>query len=145
MKKIVIGWKERCDFPELNIENIIFKTDTGATLSALHATKITTHFKDGIEYVTFSAHPLKTDKTFTINCTMPIKKRKIVTSSNGMKEKRVVIETPIKLGQRTWLIELTLTNRQTMTYRMLLGRQAMKHMTIDPHKTFLTDLSKKTL
>lgn len=141
MKKLIIGWKERCSFPDLGICEVIFKTDTGATLSALHATTITTEFKDGKEYVSFFAHPSKKDKKIKVACYLPVKRRKMVTSSNGFKEKRIVVETAITVGKRTWKIELTLTNRATMTYRMLLGRQAMKYMIIKPKKTFLTTLS----
>lgn len=138
MKKLIIGWKERCSFPDLGIAEVIFKTDTGATLSALHATNIVTEFKEDKEFVKFFAHPLRKDKKFKIACYLPVKRRKMVTSSNGFKEKRIVVETMITVGPRSWKIELTLTNRATMTYRMLLGRQAMKNMSIKPQKTFLT-------
>ncbi len=136
MKKNIIGWKEECSLPELNIPLIAFKTDTGATLSALHTTDQKTFFKDGQEYVTFTTQPLKEKDSPTITCTAPVVRRKVVTSSNGMKQKRIVIKTIIDLVNRKWEIEITLTNREKMTYRMLLGREAMKGILVDPKKTY---------
>jgi len=136
MKKLIIGWREWCSLEKLGINRIEFKTDTGATLSALHATHITTFFKDAVEYVQFVTQPLKKKDSHLITCVEPVIKRKIVTSSNGMKEKRIVIRTMLTLAGRTWPIDITLTNRTKMTYRMLLGRQAMKQLLINPKKSF---------
>ena len=143
MKKLIIGWREWCSLPELNVPLIKFKTDTGATLSALHALSIAPFFKDGIEYVSFITQPLKKKDSPLVNCMQPIIRRKVVTSSNGMKEKRIVIRTTLLLNGRSWPIEVTLTNRKKMTYRMLLGRQAMLRLIIYPKKSFC--LEKPTL
>lgn len=136
MKKLTIGWREWCSFPELSLPAVKFKTDTGATLSALHALNITTFFKEGTEYVQFTTQPLKEKDSPLVVCTAPVKRRKIVTSSNGMKEKRIVIKTTLRLGERSWPIEITLTDRSKLTYRMLLGREAMSNMVIHPKKSF---------
>jgi ribosomal protein S6--L-glutamate ligase len=137
MKRIIIGWEEWCSFPDLEIPAIKCKTDTGATFSALHAKKIKT-FKEGeVEWVTFQISPLPGQKKLLIDCKAKIIRRKFVTSSNGMKENRIVIKTKLKLGMRVWSIYVTLTDRSKMTYRMLLGRQAMKYMLIKPRASFL--------
>lgn len=137
-KRMTIGWEEWCAFPDLNLPAIKCKTDTGATVSALHAKKISPFFKeDGTEWVKFKVDPLTGKKSFLVECIAKVIQRKTVTSSNGMREKRIVIKTNLKLGERVWPILVTLTNRSKMSYRMLLGRQAMKYMMIKPRASFL--------
>lgn len=137
MKRLTIGWEEWCSFPNLGLPAIKCKTDTGASLSALHAKKIKT-FKEGdSEWVTFQVAPLTSNRKLKISCKAKVLRRKIVTSSNGMRENRIVIQTNLQLGVRTWSIYVTLTDRSKMIYRMLLGRQAMKYMVIKPRASFL--------
>lgn len=137
MKLLEIGWEEWCSFPELGIEKLKFKTDTGATTSTLHATDIEIFIENGVEYAKFKTQPLQGRKAEFFECIAPVSRRKTVTSSNGMKERRIVIRTLLELGQRKWSVELTLTSRKKMKYRMLLGREAMARMIIYPRKSFL--------
>lgn len=137
MKRITIGWEEWCSFPDLGLPAIKCKTDTGATLSAIHAKKIKTFMKDDVEWVSFQVSPLTSNRKLKIKCQAKVLKRKTVTSSNGMREHRIVIKTNLQLGVRIYSIYVTLTDRSKMTYRMLLGREAMKYMIIKPRASFL--------
>jgi ribosomal protein S6--L-glutamate ligase len=131
--KIIIGKEEWCCLPELGLTAIKARVDTGARTSALHAFNICTHTEDGKQIVTFDIHPLQHNRKVTQRCHAPIIDRRDVRSSNGEVERRYVIKTPLKLGGESWDIEVTLTNRDAMGYRMLLGREAMhSRVLIDP-------------
>jgi len=136
MKRLIIGKEEWCSFPELGFPAIKFKTDTGATTSSLHALEIKTFFKDGKEYAHFITQLQRGRLSPKVPCVALISRRKVVTSSNGFREKRIVIKTILKLAERIWPVELTLANRSSMRYRMLLGREAMQNMLIKPRKSF---------
>lgn len=146
-KKIVIGWCEWCGLDKLNIPAIKVKVDTGAKTSALHAFDIVPYVKNGKDYVKFSVHPLQGNSRLTVKCRAPIIDERNVMSSNGHNERRFVIATPITMGGETWEIELTLSNRDPMRFRMLLGREAMGSNTIIvPQKTLnLGRVSKSVL
>lgn len=132
-KKIVIGKEEWCAFPELGLPAIKARVDSGAKTSSLHAFNIHTFQKDGKKYVHFDIHPIQDNRKIIQSCLGLEVDRRDIKSSSGEKEKRYVIRTPITLGQETWDIEVTLTNRDSMGYRMLLGREAMKErVLIDP-------------
>jgi len=120
-----VGWREWLSLPELNIDQIKAKVDTGARTSALHAYYVDPFQRDGVEWVKFGIHPLQNNSELAIECEMPVKDRRIVTDSGGHREERFIIETTLKLGQHEWLAELTLTNRDSMRFRMLLGRTAL--------------------
>ena len=120
-----VGWREWLSLPELNIDQIKAKVDTGARTSALHAFFVDPFQRDGIEWVKFGIHPLQNNSEYAIECEMPVKDRRVVTDSGGHREERFIIETTLKLGQHEWLAELTLTNRDSMRFRMLLGRTAL--------------------
>ncbi len=92
MKKIIIGWREWCSFPDLNITAIQFKTDTGATLSALHTIEQKVFLKNKKEYVTFTTQPLKNKNSPLVTCTAQVDRYKMVKSSNGMKEKELLLK-----------------------------------------------------
>ena len=136
--KIVIGWREWVALPELDVEQIKVKIDTGARTSAIHAFEISPFERNGARYVRFSLHPMQHRRNPVVRCEAPLVDERIVTSSNGKQEHRYVIETTVKLGETTWPIEMTLTNRDEMGFRMLLGRQALRRrFLINPARSFL--------
>lgn len=125
--KLVIGRNEWCQLPELNIPAIKTKIDTGAKTSALHALNIQSKREQGTRFVYFDVNPIQGNDQIVIHCKAPIIDNRYITSSNGHKENRYVINTLFGIGEYTWKIELTLSNRDPMRYRMLLGREAMSH------------------
>lgn len=138
MDRLVVGSEEWCSLPQMNIPAIKVRVDSGAKTSALHAVGITPFTKDNEAWVRFEVHPLQNDGKTTIYCEAPIVDRRKVKSSSGLSETRYVIKSVISMSNSTWEIELTLTNRDSMGYRMLLGRQAMAgKILVDPEASFL--------
>lgn len=125
-QKGVIGWREMVDIPNLKIKNIKAKVDTGARTSSLHAFDLKIYKKLGEEYVKFNVHPVQRSMKETISCNAKILEYRKVKSSNGISELRPVIVTPIRLLDEEWPIEITLTNRDEMGFRMLLGRESFR-------------------
>lgn len=136
MRKI-IGKEEWCALSLLGIHAIKAKTDSGARTSALHAFNIRYTEEEGQTYVHFDVHPIQRNTKITKSCKAPLLERRIVKSSSGDKERRPVIKTSVHMGEDEWEIEVTLTDRDTMGYRMLLGREAMEgRFLIDPDTSF---------
>jgi hypothetical protein len=123
---IHLGWREWLALPELNIARIKAKIDTGARSSALHAFFIDPYHKDGEPWVMFGIHPEQANTHIAIECHAKIKDRRLVSDSGGHKQRRYVIETPVIVGSLRFTTEITLTNRDSMRFRMLLGRTAMR-------------------
>ncbi len=145
--KTIIGWSEWVQLPQIGLPLIKAKCDTGARTSALHAFDIHTFAKKGSPWVRFRIHPLQGTSTLTIDCEAPVVDRRLVTDSGGKGEKRLVIETFATVGEVTRAIEITLTNREKMAFRMLLGRQAMEKFgfAVDPaHTTSLLKIKQST-
>lgn len=133
-----IGWREWVALPDLGVPAIKVKVDTGARSSALHAFEMRSFERNGAEFVAFAIHPRQRDVSETIEVECPIVGRKWVTSSSGHRTKRPVIRTNMEWMERNWPIEVTLTNRDAMGFRMLLGRQAIR-------RRFLVDASRSYL
>jgi hypothetical protein len=135
----VIGWREWVGLPDFGVDKIKVKVDTGARTSALHAHRITKFTKDNATYVRFFVHPTQRKKKPEIECTALVVDEREVKNSGGKATKRFVIRTQIKVGDATWPIELTLTNRDEMGFRMLLGRQAVRRrFLVDPGRSYAT-------
>ncbi|MDY0387626.1 MAG: ATP-dependent zinc protease [Methanolobus sp.] len=135
---LTLGWREWLALPDLGLHAIKAKIDTGARTSALHAFNIKHYMSDDIEMVRFLVHPIQKNQDYYIECKAPIKDQRQVTDSGGHKEIRYVIETDVVIASRHYPIELTLTDRDTMRFRMLLGRSAMKNVImVDPSASFL--------
>lgn len=136
-EKMVIGWREWGMLPELGIPIIKVKMDSGAKTSALHAFECESYLKRGKHWVSFSIHPLQHNSLITRRCHAPVIDERIIRSSSGHEEERYVIETPIQIGDLQWPIHITLTNRDLMSYRFLLGREAMHNLILDPSRSFV--------
>lgn len=137
MGNLIIGWREWLSLPALRIPAIKAKIDTGARTSALHAFYVEPFDKNGITMVRFGVHPLQKRLDLEIACEAPVKDHRLVSDSGGHREMRYVIETEMRLGALTRRIEMTLTNRDNMTFRMLLGRTAMAGLQVCPDRSYL--------
>lgn len=134
----VVGWREWVHLPELlDGEWVKAKVDTGARTSAIHAWDVQRFERDGREWVRFQLHPRQHDDAHVVSAEAPLVEEREVRSSNGDVERRVVIETAIALGGEHHRIELTLTNRDQMGFRMLLGRTGMAgRLLVDPGASY---------
>lgn len=140
--KMLIGSIETCDLPDLGIFDLQIRVDTGAKTSSLHVDNIRRFKENGRPCVRFDIHPDIYNVQSTIEATAPLKDIRQIKSSNGESQERYVIKTTLALGDRSWPIELTLTNRSDMTYLMLFGRQGMgDKVLVDPSETFLVTSS----
>lgn len=144
VKKLpVIGWREWVSLSELGIDKIKAKVDTGARTSALHAFSLKPFTENGKNRITFEIHPLQHNTSQIVTCTADVIDRREVTDSGGHTEKRYVITTPLTIAGQTWPIEITLTERENMLFRMLLGRSALrKHFVVNPARSFVTTRKK---
>ena len=141
-ERIVIGHAEYINLPELGIAQLTVRVDTGAQTSSLHVDNIQRTDLDSKPAVSFDIHPEIHNVEKTVRCTALLHDVRKVKSSNGMSEQRYVIKTPAMLGDHTWDIEITLTDRSDMTYLMLLGRQALgSHFYIDAANAFVASHS----
>ena len=132
------GWREWIALPELGIESIKAKLDTGARTSALHAVRLVNLERDGAEWVRFTIHPEQRSTKNSLRVELPVLEWRKITSSNGVRQKRPVIVTNISFFGQTWPIELTLTNRRNMGFRMLLGREALRQrLVVDSSRSYI--------
>lgn len=136
--KHLVGALELCDLPELEIEGLNIRVDTGATTSSLHVDNIEEFKKAGKKWVRFDIHPNIHNVDEIVRREAKISAVKRVKSSTATLERRYVIETSIVLAGMQWVIQLTLTDRSEMTYLMLLGREAMAgRLIVDPEHEYL--------
>jgi len=132
-EKIIIGCEEWCQIAQLGIPAVKVRVDSGARTSALHAFNIQAFKRGTMPWVSFDVHPLQNNRVVSLRCEAPIADRRMIKNSSGASEKRYVIKVPIRMKDQIWDIELTLTNRDSMGYRMLLGREAMTtRVLVDP-------------
>ncbi|WP_019509570.1 RimK/LysX family protein [Pleurocapsa sp. PCC 7319] len=134
----IIGWREILSLPELNVDHVKAKIDTGARSSALHAFHCQEFKLQDRSMIRFQIHPIQHNNQQTILAEAELLEYRKVRNSGGQAQIRPVILTPIKLGEHQWQVELTLTNRDVMGFRMLLGRQAVRNrFLVNPGKSFL--------
>ena len=131
---LIIGWQERIDLPDLGLTNLKTKIDTGARTSALHATDIVEFDRDGAPWVRF--HTRFDDDAHDTDVECPVFDRRKITNTSGVPETRIVIRTRFRIAKRLWNIDLSLTERTEMRFRMIVGRTALRRHSIlvDPGK-----------
>lgn len=135
--KPIIGWREWIGLPDLGVPAIKVKVDTGARTSSLHAFAIKDFERDGVPWVRFVIHPEQDKARPAIPAELPLFDRRAVRNSGGREELRPVVQTTIELYGQRWPIEITLTRRDAMGFRMLLGRQAIRRrFTVDPGASY---------
>lgn len=134
----IIGHREWVSLPGLKLPGIKGKIDTGAKTSSLHAFDIHLEKEGRKTYVRFKVHPLQDNEELDVHCRALLLEKRSVTDSGGHKELRYVIRTTLIMGGVKKKIELTLTDRSTMKYRMLIGRSALEEFYIDPSQSYLT-------
>ena len=125
MPPLILGWREWIGLPDLKVERIKAKVDTGARTSALHAWDIHPFRRGDNTFVKFVLHPIQRNNDVEVACTARVIATRYVRSSIGQREKRYVIQSTVNLVEFSWPIEITLTNRDEMGFRMLLGRSAL--------------------
>lgn len=144
--KQTIGWREWVALPQLGIERVKVKVDTGARTSALHAFEVIPFRREDRDWVRFGIHPTQRESTPEVWCEAAVLERRVVRDSGGHEEKRYVIETEVTLGDAVWSIELTLTDRDNMGFRMLLGRTALRGtFIVDPARSYVISRRKGQL
>ncbi|MCD6039857.1 MAG: hypothetical protein K0S27_1257 [Gammaproteobacteria bacterium] len=137
-KNNIIGWREWVTLPEFGIDKIKAKVDTGARTSALHAFSLTPYKEGHNDKIRFDIHPIQHNANKVITCVANIIDKRWVCDSGGHREERYVVSTPIILAGQAWSIEITLTERDSMLFRMLLGRSAIrKRFIVNPARSFI--------
>ena len=135
---VTLGWREWVEMPVLGLKRVKAKVDTGARTSSLHAFEVRDFDDGGVHRVEFKMHPNQHDTDEVVVCVADIIDQREVRDSGGHREKRWVIETPIRIGQYTWTAELNLTSRDDMLFRMLLGRTALRgRAVVNPARSYL--------
>jgi hypothetical protein len=127
---LIVGWREWIRLPDLDLPPVKAKVDTGARTSCLHAFSIRPFIENGQQRVEFQIHPKQLNTELVVTCTADVLDKRTVTDSGGHKEDRWVIQTPLSIGEHQWPIEITLSARDDMRFRMLLGRNAIKRFAL---------------
>lgn len=133
----IIGWREWVMLPDLGVDSIKAKVDTGARTSSIDAVMVERFQENGVERVRFQIHPVQRSTKRTVTAEADVHDVRDITPSTGRPQERIVILTPVTVLKQTWNIELTLARRDNMGFRMLLGRQAIrKRMLVDPGASY---------
>lgn len=137
--KTIIGWQEWVSFPQLGIKRIKAKIDTGARTSALHAENIIIrNSRNGSRRAYFDVLPLTSNPRYIIHCSAELIDQRFIRSSNGQRELRTTVNTYLSIGNLIYPIEITLTNRDSMGFRLLIGRTAISRtFLIDAHRALM--------
>lgn len=135
---MILGWREWASLPEIGIEAVHAKLDTGARSSALHVVDMESFRRHEDEWVRFWVDPDPRHPDFILKCEALVADQRYVTNSGGNRQRRMVIRTELEIGGRRWPIDLTLTGRSQMRFRMLVGREAMRNrILVDPMRSDL--------
>lgn len=138
MAQTMVGWREWVGLPDLGTEWIKCKVDTGARSSSLHAFNIELFDRDGVQWVRFEVHPWQRSAMDAVRAEAPLADLRSVKSSSGKSEERPVIRSRVVIGEHEHEIDLTLTLRDEMGFRMLLGREALRtRFIVDPGRSYL--------
>jgi hypothetical protein len=141
---VAIGWREWVALPELGIDRIKAKVDTGARTSSLHASRITAVDVDGTPHIRFEVHPYQRSSRITVTAVAPLLGYRHVRSSSGHGADRPVVTTTVELMGQRRAIELTLVARDEMGFRMLLGREAIRGaFAVDTGRSYLGNKQEK--
>ena len=125
-EKVVVGWREWVSLPQAGVDWVKAKIDTGARSSSIHAFDVETSERDGQEWVRFCIHPWQKSEEDRAELTLPVLDRREVRSSNGQVEQRYAVAMDVTLAGRTITTVMTLSNRDEMGFRMLIGREALE-------------------
>lgn len=143
-RKRAAGWREWVSLPSIGVGSIKAKLDTGARTSALHAFNIETYWSNGELWARFFIHPYQKNDAKEIACDARIEDIRIVSNPGGRRQRRLVIRTDVRLGDETWPIDLSLTDRDEMGFRLLIGRTAMHgNLIVDPDHSYLLGKRKR--
>ena len=143
-RKRAAGWREWVSLPSIGVGSIKAKLDTGARTSALHAFNIETYWSDGELWARFFVHPYQKNDAREIACDARIEDIRIVSNPGGRRQRRLVIRTDVRLGDETWPIDLSLTDRDEMGFRLLIGRTAMHgNLIVDPDHSYMLGKRKR--
>lgn len=134
----VLGWREWVALPDLGVPRVKAKLDTGARTSSLHAFRLKRFTRDGTDMVRFEVHPLQRSRGEAVTVEAEVVDERAVRSSSGQEELRPFIRTTVEVGGERWPIEVSLARRDTMGFRMLLGRRALRRRAlVDPGTSFV--------
>ena len=130
----IVGWREWVAIPDLGVDWMKAKIDTGARTSSVHAFDLVDHG----DHVTFRLNPWQESEDDARDASLPVHDRRVIRSSSGHEEERIVVLLDVRLAGQAVTIETTLTNRDSMGFRMLIGREALRQgFLVDPALSFL--------
>ncbi len=142
---LTVGWREWVSLPEIHIPSIKAKIDTGARTSCLHTASYKIFERNGQEWVRFTVHPIKQHDEVETHAEAPVSDYRIVRDSGGHEERRPFIKSLLKIGCQSWEIEISLSSREQMKFRMLLGRTGLRQRAlVDCASSYLTGNKPKT-
>lgn len=102
------------------------KLDTGARTSSIHAYDVQEFERDGVAWVRFAVRPWQKSTEDIVVTELPVHDRRDIRSSNGQLQHRIVVRTTLSIAGHRIPTEFTLTDRDAMGFRMLVGREALR-------------------